>query len=33
MLTEQLRGRIGDEPIAWGLGIGLHERSRGTCFR
>ena len=32
MLTDQIQGRIGKEPVSWGLGIGLHHTSDGTCF-
>jgi CubicO group peptidase (beta-lactamase class C family) len=32
MLTDQVQGRIGKEPVSWGLGIGLHHTSDGTCF-
>ena len=32
MLADQVQGRIGDEQVSWGLGVGLHHTSRGTCF-
>jgi CubicO group peptidase (beta-lactamase class C family) len=32
MLTDQVQGRVGDEPVSWGLGVGLQHTSRGTCF-
>jgi CubicO group peptidase (beta-lactamase class C family) len=32
MLIEQVQGRIGEEPVSWGVGIGLVHTSRGTCF-
>jgi len=31
-LTDQVQGRIGREPVSWGLGIGLHHTPKGTCF-
>src|SRR5579872_185125 len=32
MLSDQMQGRIGAEPVSWGLGIGLVHTPRGTCF-
>ena len=32
MLTDQVQGRIDKGPVSWGLGIGLHHTSKGTCF-
>jgi CubicO group peptidase (beta-lactamase class C family) len=32
MLTDQVQGRIGDEPVSWGLGVGLVHSAEGTCF-
>jgi len=32
MITDQVQGSIGKEPISWGLGIGLHHSVNGTCF-
>jgi CubicO group peptidase (beta-lactamase class C family) len=32
MLTDQVQGRIGEDPVSWGLGVGLAHTSRGTCF-
>ncbi len=28
-----MQGRIGNEPVAWGLGIGIDHTPNGTCFR
>ncbi len=32
MLTDQMQGHLGEEPVSWGLGIGLQHTSRGACF-
>jgi CubicO group peptidase (beta-lactamase class C family) len=32
MLTDQVQGRIGTEPVAWGMGIGIDHTSSGACF-
>ncbi len=32
MLTDQIQGRIGKEPVSWGLGIGLDHTINGTCI-
>ena len=32
MLTDQVQGHIGKEPVSWGLGIGLHHTTKGACF-
>lgn len=32
MLTDQVQGAVGQEPVSWGLGIGLHHTAKGTCF-
>ncbi len=32
MLSEQVQGAIGKEPVSWGLGIGVHQTAGGNCF-
>jgi CubicO group peptidase (beta-lactamase class C family) len=32
MLTDQVQGRIGKEPVFWGLGIGIDHTPSGACF-
>jgi CubicO group peptidase (beta-lactamase class C family) len=32
MLTDQVQGRIGKEPVSWGLGVGIDHTANGNCF-
>jgi CubicO group peptidase (beta-lactamase class C family) len=32
MLTDQVQGHLGGEPVSWGLGVGTHHTPVGACF-